>query len=769
VPRIALIQDGTEVARQRFADVAGVFERACATLSQEASADFALRAFTDEDVGYLLDGIEREEWSCLVFASNALLSGQVENAVTRHREKLHRYVADGGGVIVLHQQRDSLEPLLPAELLPETHEREAERGATAVRADDPNDLLLHFPVAVAWTDLRDLRPEELRRADDRGSELPSFFFKAIDRASLPRALKPVLSASDDEVVVARTDDHVRERVVLATAPLDWQSARPGQEQATAALLVNALRYAAVGSPRRLVWHRGEGVSNQLLVRWLAMDGGAALRPAPQAERPLDEIEAWLLSTVDLFVLPADRLPWVEGEADVERFLAQGGALVAAADVPPGVTQVTGVVGRYEERTLATRLYAELRAVEGWRSARYAFELRNIARALAFLWGHDEGELNRRDAAAIPPQQLGDDLADDLRRRLADPDHQEDLGSSIALAETLARVVAEPGKAAPHVAWLADEAEHRPADVALQIRAVLALADGRTEPDFLRDALAALEEAGSLAPVVRVLDAVSVLDGAGLLPEDTEHATRLGAVACRCLGGSRATPERGWASVEATAHVTRGLVALHARIAPDRPDVAADLIGHVATGATALRRALRRYERNVKGVAWLASIVHALIVADRAFPIGLQRLASLEWPDRQSGDAASERVERSLLQQLALENEKLRLGGRDLQRRLDEQLTQRLAAAIGRATATLVPTIVLAVAAVVVLRQVGWDSFGGLVANLVVLVGLVLTALTGLFALLARWNLLAGPAPRIAQWIADHVVPAVSAGGEIKRR
>lgn len=766
MPRIALIQNGTEVARQGFADIAGVFERCCATLSQEAAADFSLQVFTDEDVGYLLDGIVRDEWASLVFASNALLPGQVEAAVTRHQAAVHRYVATGGGLIVLHQQRNSLAPLLPEQLRPETHERTAERGATAVRADDAADLLLHFPLRVAWDELRDLREEELQAIVDRGSDLPSLFFKVLDRPSLPRALKPVLSASEHEVVVARTDDHVRERVVLSTAPLDWQSARPGQEHATSALLANALRYAAVGTPRRLVWHREEGVSNQLLVRWLAIDGAAALLPAPAEERPLSETEAWLLSAVDVFVLPADRLEWVEGRPEAQRFLAQGGAVVAAADVPPGVTRVRAVVGRYEERTLATRLYAELRAVDGWRTVQYAFELRNIARALAFLWGED-AELNRADAAAIAPAQLAD-LVGELQRRLADPDHREDLGSSIALAETLTHALAGGGDAVADTAWLADEAAHRPSDVALQIHAVLALIRREPAPDFLGEAVAALEQASSLAPVVRVLDSVAVLDQAGLLAADSEHATRLAELACALLKDARATADRGWASVEATALLTRGLVALHARLAPNRPDVAARVVGHVATGATALRRALRRYERNAKGVAWLACIVHAVIVADRAFPIGLQRLASLEWPDRAAADAASARVERSLLQQLALENEKLRVGERDLRQRLDEQLKQRVAASIGRGTATVLPTAALAVAAWVVLHRVGWDSFGGLLANLALLVSLVLATLAGVFAVLARWHLLAGPAPRIRQWIEDHLLPAAATGGEVKR-
>ena len=763
MPGIALIQDGTEVARQWIADVAAVFDRCCGSLSERGVEEFALSVFTDEDAAYLLDGLDRDEWACLVFASNALLSGQIESALERHRASVHRYVDAGGGVVVLHQWRDSLAPLLPVELLPPTAERDWSRSPTTLRADDVHDVLLHYPFRVDWGALRDVED-----AGPRGT--PSLFFKVFDRGKLPGALKPVLSGGGDEIVVARAGDHVRARVVVAAAPLDWHAARPGQEEATTGLLANAVHYAALGPPKRLVWRRPEGVSNQLLIRWLGTDGAAAVLPAPAEERPLTETEAWLLTAVDAFVLPSDRLGWAEETREVQRFLAQGGALLAAADTPPGGTRVTAVVGRHEERALATRLYAELRAVEGWRKVDYAFELRNIVRALRFLWGADDTEPNRGHPAAIPPSDLAD-LAPVIRRdRLAVPKHREDLSSSIALAETLSYLLPDPaeGTADGAVGWLADEGAARGGELALQIRAVLALA-ARAAPDgFLSAAVDAFAAAGSLAAVVRILDAVAVLDETGLLPEDDAGATRLAELACDFLDRTPATREHGWMSVEATGELTRGLVALHARLEPGRPDVAARVIGHVATGATALRQAVHRYERNWKGVAWLACIVHAVIVADRAFPIGLQRLASLEWPDPAAADAASARIERSLLQQLALENEKLRVGESDLRIELADERRQHLAARIGRGAATLVPIALLGLAAWAIVDQIGWDTPAGLVALLAVALSLGATLLSTVFALLEYLDLLARPAPRILGFFVERVVPSVEKAGKLKR-
>ena len=252
MPGIALIQDGTEVARQWIADVEAVFDQCRRSLSDCGVEKFALSVFADEDAAYLLDGLDSDEFACLVVASNALLSGQVESALARHRTNVQRYIAGGGGVVVLHQWRDSLDPLLPAKLLPTTPERDWSRAPTELRADDENDVLLHYPFPVDWGALKDVED-----AGPRGT--PSLFFKVLDRGTLPSAMKAVLSDGGDEVVVARAGDHVRERVVVATAPLDWHAVRPGQEQATNALLANALHYAALGPPRRLVWRRAEGV------------------------------------------------------------------------------------------------------------------------------------------------------------------------------------------------------------------------------------------------------------------------------------------------------------------------------------------------------------------------------------------------------------------------------------------------------------------------------------------------------------------------------
>jgi hypothetical protein len=393
--------------------------------------------------------------------------------------------------------------------------------------------------------------------------------------------------------------------------------------------------------------------------------------------------------------------------------------------------------------------------------KYAFELRNIVSALSFVW---DDPVNRTEAA-ISPEQLGD-LKHKVRERLRSNLHREDLSSSIALAQTLAYLEA-PARVNPALAlWMQDQPRtQQQFDVGLQVRAVIALGQREPDPRFLSSASQGLRQAApkltSLAPVIRVLDALAVLHQARLLGNDPASARDLAEMVCSLLDRFRAESEIGWVSVEATADVTRGLIALLDRLPPGNLELAARVSEHVATGVTALRHAFHRYERNTRGVAWLARLSHAVMLVDRHFPIGLQRLASLEWPERPTEEPSGASTGRSLLDYLAAENKNLR----EKERLLEEG---RLAGSLGRGTATLLGLALVVVPFVVLLTVVGYESWLVLAGNLGVVLTLLLGILPGLFALLARWHLLAGPVARVNDWIAA-AVPLVSGVGKLKRK
>ena len=78
-------------------------------------------------------------------------------------------------------------------------------------------------------------------------------------------------------------------------------------------------------------------------------------PAPAEERALDLIESWLLTTVDVFVLPADRLDWAERQPEVQRFLEEGGAVIAAKSMDDLLVEMI----RFEETRRYIRLIYEI--------------------------------------------------------------------------------------------------------------------------------------------------------------------------------------------------------------------------------------------------------------------------------------------------------------------------------------------------------------------------------------------------------------------------
>ncbi len=730
MPKIAIIQDGTEVARQSYADITGCFERCTVALSRDG-VDLAVHTFTDEAVEHLLDHVHPDEYACLVFASNSLLSSQVNRALERRGPALEDYLAAGGGVVILHQLFDTLEPVLPHRLCPVLTDRVSPRGPEPATAYDPEDLLLHYPLAVPMPTLHDGGPP---------AGPPSFYYKAMSSTGLPESLKPVLTHGSD-VLVARSYDHLAERVVVATPPLDWQRSDE--------LLANALRFAALGRPSRLVWSSGNK-RTALVRRWLGMDGKASVRPLPPHDAPLDRVDRWLLDNVEMLATPPVDYDAVQRRPEVISFLGRGGALVTTDNAAsPVAARISVQVGNHIERSLASRLYAELRATQGWETIQYAFELRNIVSALALL-AEDPGNL-RAGAVTLPELAA---LRAPLRERLRIPEHREDLSSSIALAASLF-LLADGWLDRADVDWMAEDPRGTRFEVALQIRAVLALADRRPDSGFLtaaREGLTSHAPAlASLAPVVRILDSLALLDQSGLLgPGEPTDAEELSTLVCDLL---EAHPPKdaayGWLSVEATADLVRGLVVLLDRLPPDASTLADRLSEDLAVAVAALHRSQHRYERNRRGVAWLSRLTHALVVAERRFPIGLQRLTDLEWPAQHMREPETSGAARALLDHLSAEN-------RTLREETQRGRAEHRAARVGRFTATALGALLITVpfGYVLALLEIGrpWE----MITNTALISSAYLVLLYMVLSLLSRWRLLAGPADALRRWIAANV-------------
>ena len=490
MPNIALVQDGAEVARQRYADVYGEFVRACNELSANRGLTFTLQVFTDDAVRFLLRGISPDEYSCVVFASNALLSNEVCRAVAAYRQDFEDYLRAGGGLFLLHQFRSSLDDVLPPELCPRLVDRNTGSQGQAF-ADRPNDITLRYPKSCDLDGLRD---------DKYSSGLKHLYWKSLERRSMPELLWPVLSAQTvggPEVLMARTVSGIQERVVVATVPLDWL----GQVD----LLANAIRYVSLGEPRRLLWlPESFGPRTDFALRWLFSDGASAVSPM-DGPGGMSEADEWLFKQVNVCIVPPSQFAVARERKEILAFVKRGGTLVTTNPVPElAATTVSAVIGPYHQRALSQRLYAELGSTSTWMSIENAFHLRNIVAALAMFQDKqlDDSPL------AIRPDAV-DHLAGPIQERLQQDEHRQDLSSSLALGEILCYLAPVPHGEARLFAWM--DQPHAPAepDVQLQICALRSHWLRRPDPEFVPRAVdflkrqASVGSARSLAPVARL--------------------------------------------------------------------------------------------------------------------------------------------------------------------------------------------------------------------------------------------------------------------------
>ncbi len=125
--RIAVIQDGTELARQTDADISGVFERCCELLAADG-LDASAAYVTDDMATGLIEQLDPDAYACVVVASNALNAGRVERALTQGRARLRSYLDAGGGLVLLQQIVTDLS-VLPLDQVPGFTERGSPHGA----------------------------------------------------------------------------------------------------------------------------------------------------------------------------------------------------------------------------------------------------------------------------------------------------------------------------------------------------------------------------------------------------------------------------------------------------------------------------------------------------------------------------------------------------------------------------------------------------------------------------------------------------------------
>lgn len=225
--RVLLICDGSEMVRQRHADTVRFFENVVQTgvLAERV----ALTVVHEDGVDTELAGIVRDEYRCVIFASNALArtDGRVSLAVQRRATDLLRYVEGGGSLVILHQSLGSG----PQELLGSALSAPV---FTAPRTSFDSRWELQWSEDCSLTSHPN-RLDHSRFAESEPGEWRSGFPLAYQTLSAEAGAgwRPVASAGDETLVMAH-EGHGR--VIVCSLPLDWAR----EVEFTQNLLVHAI-------------------------------------------------------------------------------------------------------------------------------------------------------------------------------------------------------------------------------------------------------------------------------------------------------------------------------------------------------------------------------------------------------------------------------------------------------------------------------------------------------------------------------------------------
>jgi hypothetical protein len=705
VATIAVVYWGTEAARHRYADLPA-WLRDVRTLPSTRGLQFD--AYADSEADYLLDGIDPRDYSCVVFASNALKGDAVQEAVARHATDLDSYAERGGGLVVLHQyiEPDDLSRLFP--FLRDEYRLALQasvdvRGAAVPIAVNSEDILLRFPAATPAGG----------SGSERGTGPRPLHWRTLDGTALGATFLPVLtSGKEGAPILARTLAGARRRVVVSTVPLDWHDQR--------ALFVNAVSYAARGEPAR-VWLGAAG--DHRLRSWLDADGRTV-----EATRASKDSSTWALSRAHLLVVPqGDDLDKLASRPEMLAFFERGGIAVTSRSPVKAGSKFEALVGQPLDRDLIDRVAAELRAT-AWEGPFEPYGRRNVVSLLKLL-----NDLHATWTGLTLDTTRLTHVREVVIEQLRSRETRRDVGSSVAHAHVLGFV--ESGDFSEHVAWLSDQNEPSE-DVKLQIEAVRRVARREPASAWLERAAAWADRSlpgrdgeepspplGTARPassshrghtrhagdgqevgrLVRVFDTLAVLARLGLLPRDVAPSVTLAERCCDVLESHGLDPRTGWFSRSTTADLACGLAALFERNLRGT-EVAVRVEALLAEAAVYLRGALTGYRRTDRGLGELCRMVEALLVIERASPLAIKHFVRAEWPQDDPSVDSSAADELSLARALAHEVDRIRV---ENERLAESARAARSGQFLGAAVAAALVAVVL----VLSLRQRGPDNFG----------------------------------------------------------
>lgn len=578
--RAAVVVNGNEHARHPYAD-AGTFLEA----SLRRAGYEAVDVYLDHEASFLLDGIQSMTYQTVAVATHALLHPSIERALDQHCEDLLTFLQRGGGLVLLPQDRGRLPQGLRQRMHLEFEEPEVADLKASVAPDARRDPLLWFPTPTAKKEFTTEDTAPL------GGRLLYTRHLIVNDAE---CMVPIYRTPSDHVLLARTRDRKRERMVVSTLALDWME--------EVELVANAMYYARCGTP------------STVLIRPPRSDSDV-IRPAAALGHVQDAVTVytselgeprahWLLTTAEHCICVGIGLNDLRATPGVADAVSRGTIFYE----PNGGPDVYAVwAGNASSRDRMERLATDFAATPTWgEHTRSLIDRRQMIathRHLQDALGNSvpplsQSKLRRLRAAVTSSVQRDSDIRSLLAARdsfrLLDMDEADRADVDEIIAEVLPLGTAM------------DKARASISDATV----------GVASANRVLTELASLENR-TAAEICRLLDGISVWND-----DDLVNAHAADAFVARveeCIGDR--APRELWQSTEAATNVVRGLCVLLPHCREPHP-IATE---HIARAVTLLESALDHIDESQASLAMRCRIVEALGRSDNVLSTGFKRI------------------------------------------------------------------------------------------------------------------------------------------------
>lgn len=228
---LALIQNESEMMRYSWADIRPSIQ----------NMNYGYDSFTAENLESFFVGLDKQKYDAIVIAANACNDNNVLTKLEKNREKISKYLLNGGGLFISFQMRLANQKsygFLPPEFDVRCINRismneNPKEGTISINGDNTKHTVLFHPNEIS---VKAIKYQCLH--NDKVEGLYWTYLESIEEDKYDAILED--SSSDFRKLLLVSRETEKPRIVVSSISLDWQM--------HSNLLANVLDYVAKGRP-----------------------------------------------------------------------------------------------------------------------------------------------------------------------------------------------------------------------------------------------------------------------------------------------------------------------------------------------------------------------------------------------------------------------------------------------------------------------------------------------------------------------------------------